>query len=53
MFVLSTVVIVICIAVLFCGTVNATGNVAIALLKYVVAPAALLIAILGIVKCGS
>ena len=52
MILLSSVFVIICLAALFGGLINATGRVVIALLKYVIAPVAALIAVLGIIKYG-
>ena len=49
---LMLVVIALCIVALFCGAFHAIGTVVIALLKYLVAPVALLIALLAIIKYG-
>ena len=43
-------VIAMCIVALLCGASHAVGTVVIALLKYVVAPVALLIAVLAVIK---
>ena len=45
-------VIAFCILALFCGASHAIGTVVLALLKYLVAPVALLIALLAIIKYG-
>lgn len=52
MILLGLAAIVLCVAALFGGVIHATGSVAIALAKYVIAPVAILIAALCLIKCG-
>ena len=49
---LTLLIIVLCIAALFGGAIRAIGSIAIALVKYVIFPVGVLIAIMGIIKYG-
>ena len=49
---LGLLVVAFCVVALFCGAINSVGRIVIALLKYVVLPAAALIATMGLLKYG-
>ena len=46
------VIAVLCIVALFCGAIHAIGSVVIALVKYVIAPIAILTIVLAVIKYG-
>lgn len=49
---IGMVIVILCFIALFGGLIRAVGGVAIALVKYVIFPVALLTALLAIVKYG-